>query len=141
MPLIRAASGLIALSKASGPSSSPPVIWPRSAILQSAAASMVEGMLGGHGLHGGEDRDLRRSEPEPGIEIDGVLDDVALCHQIGRDVHRGIGDEQGLRMRGNVHDEDMADAAARSNPCVALHDLRQEFVGVQAALHQELGFA
>ena len=46
MPLMRAASGLIALSKASGPSSSPPVIWPRSAILHSAAASMVEGMVG-----------------------------------------------------------------------------------------------
>src|SRR5581483_2956126 len=46
MPLMRAASGLMALSKASGPSSSAPEIWPRSAILQSAAASIVDGMLG-----------------------------------------------------------------------------------------------
>ena len=45
MPLILAASLSTALSKASGPSSKPPVIWPRSAILQSAAASMVEGIL------------------------------------------------------------------------------------------------
>src|SRR5262245_58030976 len=45
MPLILAASGSAALSKASGPSSTPPVICPRSAILQSAAASMVEGTL------------------------------------------------------------------------------------------------
>ena len=45
MPLIRAASGSIALSKASGPSRTPPVICPRSAILHSAAASMVEGIL------------------------------------------------------------------------------------------------
>ncbi len=37
-----AASALIALSSASGPSSTPPVIWPRSAILHSAAASSVE---------------------------------------------------------------------------------------------------
>ena len=36
---------LIALSKASGPSSMPPVIWPRSAILHRAAASMVEGIF------------------------------------------------------------------------------------------------
>jgi hypothetical protein len=43
--LIRAASGSMALSKASGPSMSPPVICPRSAILHSAAASMVEGIL------------------------------------------------------------------------------------------------
>jgi hypothetical protein len=35
---------VIALSKASGPSSRPPVIWPRSAILHSAAASSVEGI-------------------------------------------------------------------------------------------------
>src|SRR5215510_399573 len=45
MPLIFAASGSIALSNASGPSRTPPVICPRSAILQSAAASMVEGIL------------------------------------------------------------------------------------------------
>ena len=30
--------------------------------------------------------------------------------KIWRDVHRGIGDEQGLRMAGDVHDEDVADA-------------------------------
>src|SRR6516164_10387426 len=46
MPLISAACGLMALSKASGPSRIPPVIWPRSAILQSAAASIVDGILG-----------------------------------------------------------------------------------------------
>ncbi len=45
MPLIRAASLLIALSNASGPSSRPPVICPRSAILQSAAASIVAGIF------------------------------------------------------------------------------------------------
>src|SRR4051812_6532634 len=46
MPLILAASALIALSKASGPSSTAPVIWPRSAILQRAAASIVDGIFG-----------------------------------------------------------------------------------------------
>ena len=44
--LICAAARLIALSKASGPSSSAPVIWPRSAILQSSAASSVPGIFG-----------------------------------------------------------------------------------------------
>ena len=42
---ICAASALIALSKASGPSRIPPVICPWSAILQSAAASIVAGIL------------------------------------------------------------------------------------------------
>jgi hypothetical protein len=43
--LVFAASRLMALSKASGPSRSPPLIWPRSAILQSAAASSVAGIF------------------------------------------------------------------------------------------------
>ena len=46
MPLMRTASMEMALSNASGPSSSPPVIWPRSAILQRAAASSVDGIAG-----------------------------------------------------------------------------------------------
>ena len=46
IPLVVAASSSMALSKASGPSSRPPLIWPRSAILHSAAASMVEGIFG-----------------------------------------------------------------------------------------------
>ena len=44
MPLVRAAATDTALSKASGPSSTPPVICPRSAILHSAAASSVAGI-------------------------------------------------------------------------------------------------
>ena len=39
MPLAAAACGEMALSKAKGPSRTAPVIWPRSAILHSAAAS------------------------------------------------------------------------------------------------------
>src|SRR5476649_2310246 len=46
MPLTRAAAAETALSKASGPSSTAPVIWPRSAILHSAAASSVAAMRG-----------------------------------------------------------------------------------------------
>src|SRR5205807_1841189 len=44
MPLVIAETALIALSNASGPSSTPPLIWPRSAILHSTAASSVDGM-------------------------------------------------------------------------------------------------
>src|SRR6266446_5634944 len=46
MCLIAAASSLIALSSANGPSRIAPVIWPRSAILHNAAASTVDGTLG-----------------------------------------------------------------------------------------------
>jgi len=44
--LIFTDSRLIALSSAKGPSSMPPVIWPRSAILHSAAASIVDCTFG-----------------------------------------------------------------------------------------------
>src|SRR6516225_11480297 len=43
--LMAAASSLIALSRASGPSRMPPVICPRSAILHNAAASIVDGIF------------------------------------------------------------------------------------------------
>src|SRR5262245_66686584 len=45
MPFVVAASLLIALSNAGGPSTIPPLICPRSAILHSAAASRVAGIL------------------------------------------------------------------------------------------------
>src|SRR6476646_3945355 len=66
----------------------------------------------GYRLDGGEDGDLGNPEAKPGVKIDGVLDDVALGHEVWRDVHRGIGDKQGLRMAGNVHHDDMAAAAS-----------------------------
>jgi hypothetical protein len=44
--LIFAASGSMALSSASGPSTRAPVIWWRSTILHSAAASIVDGTFG-----------------------------------------------------------------------------------------------
>jgi hypothetical protein len=46
IPLVSAASAEIALSNASGPSIMPPVIWPRYAILQNAAASSVDLIFG-----------------------------------------------------------------------------------------------
>ena len=45
MCLMTAASRLIALSSANGPSNTAPVIWPRSDILHRAAASMVDGIF------------------------------------------------------------------------------------------------
>src|SRR5262249_18962286 len=91
-------------------------------------------------LDGGENGDLRRAEAKSRKEIDGVLNDVALGLEIRRDVYCRIGDEQGLRMAGNVHDEHVADAPSRPQAGLALHYLRQHLVGVQASLHQELGF-
>ena len=142
MPLIRAASGSIALSKASGPSSTPPVICPRSAILQSAAASMVDGIL--DVTVSTAERIATRGVPRPtcGEQVDRVLDDVALGVEVGEDVDRRVGDEQRLRIGRHIHDEDMADPPRRAQAGLAdAVDRPHQLVGVQAALHQQLALA
>ena len=141
MPLIRAASLLIALSKASGPSSRPPVICPRSAILHSARRVDRRRHLGRDRLDGGENRDLRPLHVERDREIDRVLADVDLVLQRRRDVDRRVGDDQDLVVGRHVHDEDVADAPADAQAGLLRHDRAQQLVGVQAALHQQLGLA
>ena len=99
IPLIRAASGSVALSKASGPSSIPPVICPRSAILQSAAALSSTGFS------------LSRSRPPTGWRPAACPSRCrprgrwrsGRCRasvEVGEDVDRGVGDEQRLRVAG-----------------------------------------
>ena len=141
MPLILAASLLMALSNASGPSSRPPVICPRSAILHSAAASSVAGILEVDGLDRRENRDLRLLDAKRDGEIDRVLADVGLVLERRRDVDRGIGDDQDLVIGRDVHDEDVADPASRAQPALTRHHRAEELVGVQAAFHQQLGLA
>ena len=110
IPLVRAASSETALSKASGPSRMPPVIWPRSAILQSAAASSVERMSGE--TVSTAERIATRGVTMPSAmrEIDGVLDDVALVDQRRIDVDGRVGDEERPRIGGRVDREHVADA-------------------------------
>ena len=79
--------------------------------------------------------------PKSGVEVDGVLDDVALRQQIRRDVHRGIGDEQRLRMVRNVHHEDVADTPGGAKSSLPLRDCPQQLIRMQASFHQQLGFA
>ena len=114
MPLVRAASCETALSKASGPSRMPPVIWPRSAILHSAAASMVERMSGV--TVSTADRIATRGVTMPSAvdEVDGVLDDVALVEQRRIDVDGGVGDEERPRIGRRVDHEDVADPPRRA---------------------------
>ena len=94
MCLIAAASGQIALSSASGPSSTAPVICPRSAILHSAAASIVDWIFGF--TVSIADRIATRTSgiADCVCQVDGVLHDVDLVLERRRDVHRRIGDDQ-----------------------------------------------
>ncbi len=74
-------------------------------------------------------------------EVDRVLHDIDLFFQSRRDVYRGIGDDQRRGVAGHVHDETMADAACCAHAAVMSDHRGQQFVGVQAALHQRLGLA
>ena len=117
------------------------MICPRSAILQSAAASMVEGIL--EVTVSTADRIATRGVPDADLneQIDRVLNDVALHIEIGSDVDRGIGDDQRVGMARHVHDENMADAPRGAQPGRRGRDRAHQFVGVQAALHQQFAFA
>ena len=115
------------------------MICPRSAILHSAAASIVEGTLGVDRFHRREDRHLRRRAAKRMGEIDRVLDDVHLVLQGRGDVDCRIGDDERLVEGRHIHDEAMADAPVGAQPRVALHHGAHQLVGMEAALHQRLG--
>ncbi len=74
-------------------------------------------------------------------EIDGVLADVALVLERRRDVDRRIRDDQKLGIGRHVHDIDMADAAFGAKPRAAADDGTEQFVGMQAALHDRADLA
>ena len=74
-------------------------------------------------------------------EVDGVLHDVALLFEVGRDVHGRIGHQQRPRIARHVHQIDMAEPAAGAQPAVRRQHRVEQFVGMQRALHQQRGLA
>ena len=77
------------------------------------------------------------AEADLSEQIDRVLDDVALDVEIRENVDRRIGDEQRLGIGRHVHDEDVADAPRGTQPGRRRCHRSHQFVGVQAALHQQ----
>ena len=139
--LVCAASSLIALSNASGPSRRPPVIWPRSAILHSAAASSVDWIFGLTVSTAERIATFGCSMPRTCARSIAFWHDVGLVLEVGRDVDRRVGDEQQPRVGGHVHDEDVADAPRGAQAGRRRHHRAHQLVGVQAALHQRLDLA
>ena len=117
------------------------MICPRSAILHSAAASIVEGTFGLTVSIADRIATRTSGKAQRVREVDRVLHDVDLVLQRRRDVDRGVGDDQRLGVGRHVHDEAVADAPRRAQPGVALDHRAHQLVGVQAALHQRLGLA
>ena len=100
---------------------------------------MVAGILRRHGLDRGQDGDLRAYRADRIAQVDGVLADVDLVLQRGRDIDGGVRDDQDLVIGRHIHHEDVAEAPRRAQSGFARNHGRHEFVRVQAALHQELG--
>ena len=63
-----------------------------------------------------------------------------LVLERGGDIDGGVGDDQGLVVGGNIHEEDVADAAAGAQTGFAGDDRAQQLVAVQAAFHQQFRF-
>ncbi|CAM2147852.1 hypothetical protein PT2222_10312 [Paraburkholderia tropica] len=99
------------------------------------------GHLVGDRFHGREDRHLRRADAERLHEIDGVAHDVGLVGELGEDVDGRVGDEERLVIRGHVHREHVREAALGAQAVRARSHFVQQFVGVQAALHEQFGLA
>lgn len=70
----------------------PPVIWPRSAILHSAAHPVWTGFLVDR-FNCRQNGDFGFGNADDMRQINGILDDVDLVFQRRRDVDRGIGDQ------------------------------------------------
>ena len=128
----------MALSKASGPSRIAARDLPAVGHLAQRRRVDGRGNLRRHGFDRRQDRDPRRAEADRGEQIDRVLDDVALGIEVGKDVDRGIGDEQRFGIGRHVHDEDVADAPRGAQAGLREATCAHQLVGVQAALHQEL---
>ena len=74
---------------------------------------MVDGILDVTVSTAESDGNARRAEPSLREQVNGVLDDVALRIEIGEDVDRRVGDQQGLRIGRHIHDEHVADSPRR----------------------------
>ena len=74
------------------------MIWPRSAILHRAAASIVDGTFGLTVSIALRMATRTSVSAQRMGEVDRVLHDVDLVLQGRRDVHRGVGDDQRVGM-------------------------------------------
>jgi hypothetical protein len=58
-----------------------------------------------------------------------------------RPIDRGVRNDQHFVIRRHVHNEDVTDAPSRAQSTLARNDRGHQFIRVQTAFHQDLGFA
>ena len=139
MPLVLAASRLMALSMASGPSSSCAGDLPPVGHLAQRRRVDRRGDFRRHRLHSRKDGHLGQRPAEAMRQVNRVLADISLVFQRRSDVDRRVGDHQRLRIGGHRHDEGVADPPAGPQPGGRGDHGAHQLIGVEAPLHQRLG--
>src|SRR6266511_884943 len=99
------------------------------------------GNFRGHRLHCREDRHPRLSNADGVRELDRVLADVGLLLQRRQDIDGGVGDDGRTQERRHGDQEAVAEPSFGTQAAFFFHHLMQQFVGVQAPLHQSFGLA
>ena len=71
-------------------------------------------------------------------QVDRILDDVGLGHQVRCDVDRGIGDDERFGVAADAHQIGVGNTPCRSQAGVGLQDGTEQFVAVERPLHHRL---
>ena len=104
-----------------------------------AKGSRIDGRwyLGRDRFDRGENCNARLAEPNMREQIDDILNNVALGIEVGKNIDRSVGDEQRFGVGRHVHNEDVAYSPRRTQAGVRGSNSPHEFVGMQAAFHQQ----
>ena len=117
------------------------MIWPRSAILHRAAASIVDGTFAVTVSIALRIATRTSAQTHRVRQVDRVLDDVDFLVEVWRYVDRGVRYYQRIRMARHVHDEAVADPAGGANPGLSRDHGAHQFVRVETALHESFNLA
>ena len=117
------------------------MICPRSAILQSAAASSVAGIFEFTVSTAARIATFGRSTPNVRARSIAFWQMSTLSSSVGAMLIARVGHDQDLVVGRHVHQEHVTQAPAGAESRLLGDDRTQHFVRVQAALHQQLGLA
>jgi hypothetical protein len=93
-------------------------------------------------LNRGQDGHLGCLDAEKVEELNGVLQDLRLGGEVGRDVYRRIGDAEQLRVASHLGHEDVAHTPPRQpEPALFVEQRAHQCVGVNVPFHHGIGLA
>ena len=93
------------------------------------------------GLDRREDRHLGLGNADGVRQVDGVAHDVGLDFERRSDIDGGVGDDEGPRVAGRLHDVTVRQSTLGAQAGFGRQDGTQVLIAVQAAFHQRLHLA